>query len=235
MSSARRSGLTTNGCTVSWVALGITIVAGLATALGAHCTSVLFLRCGRGAGRCGEHHDQAGELVGHCGVSRLRGPLVLLLAVCRSRGVGRRRPRPDQDGVLHDRGARTWRVHGSGLIDSFPRPAVGRIQVVGAPVADLATAAEVVPGEGAGPDFQGFRERDDAASIAAAGNRQLSCLHLGFYLGVGGILRGSTDLLKCREERQTPRPARRGDRRLATGDVEHRWHLVRRGRVDNAP
>ena len=44
--------------------------------------------------------------------------------------------------------------------------------------------------------FQSFRERDDAASIAADGNRQLSCLQIGFYLASWGMLRGSTDLLQ---------------------------------------
>jgi hypothetical protein len=44
--------------------------------------------------------------------------------------------------------------------------------------------------------FQSFQERDDVDSIAAEGNRQLSCLHLGFYLASWGMLRGSTDLLQ---------------------------------------
>jgi hypothetical protein len=44
--------------------------------------------------------------------------------------------------------------------------------------------------------FQAFRERDDVARIAEDDNRQLSCLHLGFYLASWGMLRGSTDLLQ---------------------------------------
>jgi len=44
--------------------------------------------------------------------------------------------------------------------------------------------------------FQSFRECADIASIADGGNRQLSCLQLGFYLASWGMLRGSTNLLQ---------------------------------------
>jgi hypothetical protein len=44
--------------------------------------------------------------------------------------------------------------------------------------------------------FQAYRERGDISAIAADANRQMSCLHLGFYLASWGMLRGSTDLLQ---------------------------------------
>jgi hypothetical protein len=44
--------------------------------------------------------------------------------------------------------------------------------------------------------FQAHRERGDVTAIAAGANRQMSCLHLGFYLASWGMLRGSTDLLR---------------------------------------
>lgn len=42
--------------------------------------------------------------------------------------------------------------------------------------------------------FQAFREQSRVKEIAAPGNLQLSCLHLGFYLASWGMFRGSSVL-----------------------------------------
>lgn len=44
--------------------------------------------------------------------------------------------------------------------------------------------------------FQAFRERGEAARLAAPEVLELSCLHLGFYLASWGMMRGSSELLQ---------------------------------------
>ena len=44
--------------------------------------------------------------------------------------------------------------------------------------------------------FQAFREAGNVGAIAEPENRELSCLHLGFYLASWGMLRGSAELLQ---------------------------------------
>src|SRR5258706_1614886 len=44
--------------------------------------------------------------------------------------------------------------------------------------------------------FQSFREEDKVQKLAEAGNMEMSCLQLGFYLASWGMLRGSSFLLE---------------------------------------